>query len=259
MQEEKSYSRSDRETPIGAAMDAVRKLILEFSQDHDVPLSTLSREVGKNHAYLQQFIHRGVPAKLPEDVREALARRMSISEDQLRGNKDSRKPLIAGVNPKSGVNATLPNVRLPSLEMIPGDPLAGSKDLPVFAATQGGRGALILSTDPVDYTTRPDALQKVKDGYAIIVVEDSMSPEFEPGDMALVHPHLPPKNGRTCVFYAERTDGTIEAVIKRLRRATPTEWHVTQFNPPRNGRRDYVLKRSEWQKCHVTVGNHKGS
>jgi transcriptional regulator with XRE-family HTH domain len=136
--------------------------------------------------------------------------------------------------------------------VIPGDQLAGDKDLPVHAAAAGGKGAIIVSTDPVEWVARPQPLLRVKDGYGIIVIETSMSPEFEPGDTALVHPHLPPTIGSTCVFYTERQDGTVEAVIKRLRRFTADSWYVEQFSP----KRSFTLKRAEWQKCHVTVGRY---
>lgn len=140
------------------------------------------------------------------------------------------------------------------LVTIPGSELTGADDLPVHASAQGGRGALVVSTDPVDWTTRPASLARVKDAYGVIVSENSMAPEYEPGDIALVNPHLPPKVGRTCVFYSEGKDGAVEACIKRLRKDMPEAWHVTQFNPKRN----LILKKAQWQKCHVTVANHKG-
>jgi DNA-binding XRE family transcriptional regulator len=129
-------------------------------------------------------------------------------------------------------------------------------DLPVHGAVEGGRGALIVSADPVEYVARPAPLMNVRDGYGVLIVEDSMAPEFEPGDVALVHPHLPPKPGETCVFYAEQEDGTTLAIIKRLRRAAPDVWHVTQWNPGENQPKDFTLNRAEWQTCHVTVGRY---
>lgn len=133
-----------------------------------------------------------------------------------------------------------------------------SQDLPVHGAAEGGKGALVVTVDPVEYVARPQPLLHVREGYGVIVVEDSMAPEFEPGDIALVHPHLPPVIGRTCVFYAQRQDGTVEALIKRLRRVTTESWHVRQFNPRDGDKSDFILKRAEWQTCHVTVGKYSG-
>jgi transcriptional regulator with XRE-family HTH domain len=135
-------------------------------------------------------------------------------------------------------------------------PLMGRKDLPVHGAAEGGKGAVIVTTDPVEYVARPHPLLSVKDSYGVIVVEDSMVPEFEPNDIALVHPHLPPTAGKTCVFYSKKPDGTVYALIKRLRRVTPDAWHVRQWNPGDGDKHDFTLKRSEWQICHVTVGRY---
>jgi hypothetical protein len=70
-------------------MDAVRQLILE-----KVPnLSETSKKIGKSHSYLQQFVRRGVPAKLPEDVREALAPEMGVEPDDLRPVNPNHRPV----------------------------------------------------------------------------------------------------------------------------------------------------------------------
>jgi phage repressor protein C with HTH and peptisase S24 domain len=142
------------------------------------------------------------------------------------------------------------------LKMVPGEKLTGNNDLAVYAAVQGGSGVLILSSDPVEYVVRPDPLARVRDGYGVIVVEDSMKPEFRSGDIALVNPHLPPRAGDTCVFRHQEEDGTETAIIKHLRRATAERWLVTEWNSDDGVHRDFELERSEWQKCHVTVGKY---
>lgn len=129
-------------------------------------------------------------------------------------------------------------------------------DLPVHGAAEGGKGAIIVSAEPVDYVARPAPLLNVKDGYGVLIVESSMEPEFRPGDIALVHPHVPPTPGDTCIFYGEQPDGTVLAIIKQLRRSTADTWHVTQHNPPDDQPRDFPLSRAEWQTCHVTVGRY---
>lgn len=139
---------------------------------------------------------------------------------------------------------------------IPENDLRGEvKDLPVHTSVQGGQGEMIVSTDPVDWVLRPAPLAKVARGYGLIVVGESMEPEFEAGDIALIHPHLPPVGGATCVFYAER-DGEARATIKRLLRVSERFWHVRQWNPPRGEKADFTLPRSEWAKCHRVVGKY---
>lgn len=237
-------------------MDAVRQLILDRVEALDANLSDLSKKMGRNHAYLQQFLNRGVPRNLPEDVRPALAKLLNVSEADLNSKK-----LAAPVNrsetlPESGIARARSAVPLSQSNLegasIPGAELVGQADLPVFGTAQGGRGALILTNDPVDRVVRPDPLLRVKDGYGMIVTGDSMSPEAKSGSIALVNPHLPPRAGDTCVFRRVEDDGTELACIKELRRFTDAVWFVRQHNP----KRDYTLKRSEWQICHVVVANY---
>lgn len=64
-------------------MDSVRKLLSGLIADRGLKLSDLSRKIGKNHAYMQQFIKRGIPDKLPEDVRAKLAELFGIDEHLL--------------------------------------------------------------------------------------------------------------------------------------------------------------------------------
>ncbi len=66
-------------------IDAPRALILARAEQLRMPLAEISRKIGANHAYLQQFIRRGIPRVLPEDVREALAAVLQVSPDALRG------------------------------------------------------------------------------------------------------------------------------------------------------------------------------
>ena len=64
-------------------MDAVRTLITQIVRERDLNLSDVSAALGRNHAYMQQFLKRGIPAKLPEDVRPVLAEFLGIDEAAL--------------------------------------------------------------------------------------------------------------------------------------------------------------------------------
>lgn len=64
-------------------MDSVRKLLLGLFDERGLKLSDVSKDLGKNHAYMQQFIKRGIPEKLPEDVRSKLAEMLGLDEHLL--------------------------------------------------------------------------------------------------------------------------------------------------------------------------------
>jgi phage repressor protein C with HTH and peptisase S24 domain len=141
----------------------------------------------------------------------------------------------------------------PELHTFPGERLMGATDLPVHSIVQGGRGALVLSSEPFTQIGRPHNLLGIKDAYGVLVSGGSMALEFREGDIAYVNPHLPPREGDPCVFQSHKDDGAVEAVIKYLARsgdASDALWYVEQSNPAKK----FTLKKSEWQICHVVVG-----
>lgn len=241
-------------------MDLVRKLILDRLDELGLKMSEASLKIGKNHAYLQQFLKRGIPAQLPEDVRAALAELLKVPEDQLRGTSaklPKREYMKTNIPDQSLVAIQTRAGRVPhNQQNVPGvtagSQLFGERDLPVFGTAQGGEGAILLTNEAVDWVLRPDALLRVKDGYGIIVTGDSMSPEHKSGSTALVNPHLPPHAGDACIFRSHSDDGSVRICIKQLVRQTDEAWHVKQHNPPK----ELILKKVEWQICHVTVGNY---
>src|SRR3954468_12296866 len=70
-------------------MDVVRKLILERLEELGLKMSEVSLKIGKNHAYLQQFLKRGHPLELPEKSRIPLAALLGVAENALRGPSSS--------------------------------------------------------------------------------------------------------------------------------------------------------------------------
>lgn len=148
-----------------------------------------------------------------------------------------------------------PDVKLEPARLVPGEQLVGERDLPVYSSAEGGDGALILSTDPIEWVKRPAPLTNVRGGYGIYIVGDSMLPRFNPSEIALVHPHLPFRSGVDVVLYRGDVHDH-HAIVKHLRRATSTEWHLTQWNPPEGESREFVLPRADWTVCHVIVGSY---
>lgn len=74
-------------------LDAARLHLLKLIAEQDTDLTSVSRAIEKNHAYLQQYIQRGTPRVLPEEVREQLAARLGGSPDDFRrGPQESAKP-----------------------------------------------------------------------------------------------------------------------------------------------------------------------
>lgn len=92
MQEGISYSPADKDFSYNDGMtDRTRRIIAKRAAELDLTMAEVSRAVGRNHAYMQQFMKRGVPAKLPEDVREKVAAVLKVPERDLR---DSASPRV---------------------------------------------------------------------------------------------------------------------------------------------------------------------
>jgi DNA-binding XRE family transcriptional regulator len=152
-------------------------------------------------------------------------------------------PALAGL----GGPATAP--------LIPGANLIGERDFPIYASAEGGLGQIILSSDAVDVMPRPAPLAHVKGAYGFYITGESMVPEFEPGDVAMVNPNLPLIADTTCIFHGER-DSTPRATIKRLMRHTVDAWHLKQWNPPDGMKAQFTLSKSDRPLCHRTVGKY---
>jgi len=74
-------------------LDPIRQRLLRLLQKKNTDLKNASIAIGRNAAYLQQFVYRGTPKVLPDDVRQALSKLLAIGEDQLRHSEvPTRRP-----------------------------------------------------------------------------------------------------------------------------------------------------------------------
>lgn len=65
--------------------DEIRTAITRLAERRGASLSELSRILGRNPAYMQQFIERGSPRRLAERDRATLARYLGVAESSLGG------------------------------------------------------------------------------------------------------------------------------------------------------------------------------
>lgn len=138
---------------------------------------------------------------------------------------------------------------------VPGRELVGAHDLPIFAATQGGDGHMIVSTDIVETRKRPSILEGVPNAYGLLVVGDSMAKAYRHGDLALVHPGLPMARDDVHVFYDTPSfgqPGETTSIIKNLINWTEQDYIMEQFNP----QKEWKVARVDWPVCHRVVGKY---
>lgn len=204
----------------------------------------------------------------PQAIGTAIARKrrqMGWSQDQLASASGSSQSTIDRI--EKGQFKRLPSdlpaiahaldLDLPSVNLsriVAPDGRTARHELPVFAAAEGGPGEMVVSTDPIEFVPRPWYMREVRDGYAVLVVGESMIPVFEPGDMAIVNPRLPPIRGKDMIFIGNEAAGEFTASIKRLVSWTEKEWRVQQFNKPK----EFTIPRQKWPKALRVVGKHYG-
>lgn len=139
------------------------RLVLErLCAERGEDFAGLSRMLGRNAAYIQQYVRRGVPKRLKEEERRKLARYFAVSETMLGGPPDApgRDGLVA-VN-RTAVRASAG----------PGAIVSEEAGRPYFAFDERWLKALTASPS---------------DKLSIIRVEgDSMAPTLNPGDDILV-------------------------------------------------------------------------
>jgi len=147
------------------------KLIRERGEDY----ASLSRLIGRNSAYIQQFIKRGVPRKLDEDDRRLLADYFGVSQHLLGGPADEVPRAVKAVKGSAARRGS-------ELVMVPY----------LNAMASAGPGA-VVSDERISgrLAFRHDWLRELTNGspsgLSVITVKgDSMTPTLSDGDDILV-------------------------------------------------------------------------
>lgn len=156
-----------------------RARLLEAAAKARFGLKELSGMLGRNHSYLQQYVHKGSPRELPQDAREDLSKILDVPANDLRdgpGGKPSRKMTLPVIQAKrTGAPSELPAMRLiregqnagAAAEFAPSDMLAGVSDQAIAIALTRSHGMLqprhILICDPIEAARLGDLVASVVD------------------------------------------------------------------------------------------------
>lgn len=73
-------------------VDEPRQVLARLCHERGLDFAGLSRLIGRNPAYIQQFVRRGTPRRLPERERRLLAEHLGISEQLLGGAPGTSSP-----------------------------------------------------------------------------------------------------------------------------------------------------------------------
>ena len=172
-------------------MSEPRQVLERLCAERKENLTALSRMVGRNDAYIQQFLRKGTPRQLKERERRVLAKYFQIPESMLGGLPD---------DPAAEFGELVPVARVP-------------------VRASAGPGALPGEESPRPYFAFDPVWLKTLTGSpagklsAIRVEGDSMAPTLSAGDDILVD--LAGGGGRLRDgIYVLRGDGTF--LVKRL-------------------------------------------
>jgi len=197
-------------------MDAVRSTIVARVAELGLSLSELSLKVGKNHAYFQQFIKRGVPHRLPEEVRGRAAEILGLDERLLKDQTSGR--FVAYLRTTYDESAAR---------------ASGIALIPVYGHAVGGKdGEFALKGNEVDKVLAPPGVVHVPDAYAVYVVGDSMEPRYFAGETVFVNPRLPISRGAFVVAQILKgQEAEPRAYIKRFLSQDAKRLRLEQYSP----------------------------
>ena len=171
-----SHTMTQREND--KALDPVRRRLLQLLAANGSNLRTASLAMGRNAAYLHQFIKRGTPKVLGEDDREILAEHLGCRPDLLKHDRKVRLGAHSKPPPASG-----PYSAPKGYSAVP------EADLRRAAAAGAWRGDLEEAKEPwlfADPLIRHELRAEPGDLWMIPVDGDSMEPVLASGDRILI-------------------------------------------------------------------------
>ncbi|HWH22647.1 MAG TPA: S24 family peptidase [Allosphingosinicella sp.] len=162
------------------ARAALKRLIEERKEDY----AGLSRLIGRNAAYVQQYIKRGTPKRLAERDRRLLARYFGVSEQLLGGEEEVEASGNHVPVPRLDVGASAGAGALPGAERAQGHIAFDPQWLRALGAGDGSQLSIIrvegdsmaptLAHGDEILVDRADGSARLRDGIYVLRREDSL-------------------------------------------------------------------------------------
>ena len=208
-------------------LDPTRLRVMKLIQQKRTDLKKASLAIGRNAAYLQQYLYRGIPKTLPEDAREALAAFLGVPEESLRPAKA-----------ESAVEPALPQVVAAASVSAIGGGMPGFSQVPELdVRASAGHGAFHEGDEEIKAVWMfPDAvirheLRARSANLRIITIDgDSMEPLLASGDRVLVDTsqRVPAPPG---IFVIWDGLGIVAKRIEHIPTAEPSRIVIKSVNP----------------------------
>lgn len=166
-------------------LEAEKRLLLYLVEQHGTSLSELSRRLGRNHAYLHQYVHRGSPRRLPEEARAELGKLLGVDPDALK--PEGRHGLREPAPPPPDFTPPLGGWRPSRARAAP----PAGRDLPILGPWLPEHQAHDLASKIQGYVERPPGLAGNPQAFALIHHDRAMWPRWRAGEILVVNPLLP--------------------------------------------------------------------
>ena len=208
-------------------LDPTRLRVMKLIQQKRTDLKKASLAIGRNAAYLQQYLYRGIPKTLPEDAREALAAFLGVPEESLRPAKA-----------ESALEPALPQAVAAASVSAMGGGMPGFSQVPELdVRASAGHGAFHEGDEEIKAVWMfPDAvirheLRARSANLRIITIDgDSMEPLLASGDRVLVDTaqRVPAPPG---IFVIWDGLGIVAKRIEHIPTAEPSRIVIKSVNP----------------------------
>ena len=201
-----------------AGLDMVRRRLRDALAAASISLKEASRAIGRNDAYLQQFLFRGSPRRLPEEARHMLADMLGIDQQSL-----ADLPAPAGADRPSG------RIPVPLFDV---QAAAGGGTVPPDGDLGRDADAGML---PPSLDFPPELLRRITSAPAaslqmISVSGDSMTPTLADGDLVMIDTarKLPSPPG---IFILDDGVGLVAKRVDTVPNTAPPMLRLSSDNP----------------------------
>jgi phage repressor protein C with HTH and peptisase S24 domain len=166
-------------------MDDVRNTLERLIRERGEDYHSISRLLGRNAAYIQQFMHRGTPRKLAEEDRHLLSRFFGVDERELGASVSSgtagtpkvvmvprlRLGASAGAGAVAGSEALQGNIGFEAawLRKLSGSPAA----LSIIQVSGDSMAPTLTNGDDI-LVDRADAGARIRDGIYVLRIDDAL-------------------------------------------------------------------------------------
>jgi len=211
--------------------DPIRTRLLKLVRKNKTDLKNASIAVGRNAAYLHQFVYRGTPRVLPEDTREALAKFLGVPDSQLRhAEVPPRKPRGSGSQEVSDDDTGAPSPRRKRASGFSAIPEVNVR----ASAGPGSNHDELVETEDVwlfsDNVIRHEFRARAENLIILTISGDSMEPLLSSGDRILIDKSktVPVPPG---IFVVWDGGGLVAKRIEHVPKSKPATLRLRSINP----------------------------